>query len=275
MRHSRPRPQSKRSSHHARPAATKEPATSERHTRELIRVAGLPAVTALFARGGDRVERLFFTPELQASAQPMTATMARLRRPFRGVPGEELQKIAGTAMHGGIVAVARPKPLLALEPEEAARWAARERLVIVLDGVSNPHNLGAIARTAAFFGVGHMILSDHPGQALPSDAAYRIAEGGLDHLELVRATRLPKLLEQLAATFRIVGTALSPRAVAIESVPRDRPIVLVLGNEERGLAPATAQACGSLAIIRGAGAIQSLNVGAATAIAIHMLSRPR
>ncbi|MBL8700028.1 MAG: RNA methyltransferase [Alphaproteobacteria bacterium] len=274
MRRPRPRPHAHRSQN-ARPGAAKETPASDRHARDLVRVAGLPAVAALFARGAERVERLFFTPELQAAAQPMAAALGRLRRPFRSVAGEELQKIAGTAMHGGIVAVARPRPLRALDPDEALRWAARERLVIALDGVSNPHNLGAIARTAAFFGVGHMILSDHPGQALPSDAAYRIAEGGLDHVELLRATRLPALLERLAAAFRVVGTSLSPRAVAIEDVPRDRPILLVLGNEEHGLSHATAQACGSLAIIRGGGAIQSLNVGAATAIAIHMLSRSR
>lgn len=273
MRRVRSRPGAASASQNARQSAVKESFARDRRERGLLRIAGLPAVSALFACDPDRVERLFFTPELQRDAAAFAAELARSRRPYRLVQGEELQRIAGSAMHGGIVAVARARAMPTLDADIARSWAMRERLVVALDGVSNPHNLGAIARTAAFFGVRHMILSDHPAQAMPSDAAYRIAEGGLDRLDLVAAPRFVTALARLSPVFRIVGTALSARAIAIEDVPHDRPILLVLGNEERGLGPATAAACDCIAMIRGSGAIQSLNVGAATAIAIHSLSR--
>ncbi len=286
MRQSRPsRP------HHARLAPARESSNPPRahqqgaaparessargpHTREFLRVAGLPAVQALFARGVDRIERLFFVAELQAAASTMTLALARAHKPFRVVPADELAKIAGSTMHGGIVAVAQPKPIASFDAAAAARWAAQEPLIVILDGVSNPHNLGAIARTAAFFGVAHMIVSDHPAQALPSDAAYRVAEGGLDHLDLVQVRGIVPALRRLSESFRIVGTGLATGARAIAAVPRDKPIALVLGNEERGLDRATLALCDVMAMIPGRGRVQSLNVAAASAIAIQLFTSP-
>lgn len=250
-------------------------ATRGPHTREFVRVAGLPAVQALFARDPDRVERLFFLPELQAGAAPMTSVLARLRKPFRILPAEELAKVAGSTMHGGIVAIAQPKAVQRFDAAEAAGWAAKERLIVILDGVSNPHNLGAIARTAAFFGVAHMLVSDHPAQAMPSDAAYRVAEGGLDYLDLVQVRGIVPALRRLSESFRIVGTGLVPGARAIATVPRDKPIALVLGNEERGLDRTTLALCDIVATIPGGGRVQSLNVAAASAIAIQLFTAPR
>lgn len=244
-----------------------------RHAGDLLRVAGLRAVEALFDSDPGRVERLFFLPAQQAAAAPFAALLARARKPYRAVEADELARVAGSAMHGGIVAIARPRPIVAFDPADAARWARRERLVVVLDGVSNPHNLGAIARSAAFFGVARLILSDHPAQALPSDAACRVAEGGLDRLELSRA-RMPGALTALGRSFLTVATALTPGARPIGEIARDRPIALVLGNEERGLAPATLAACAAVARIPGRGAVQSLNVAAAAAIAIHLFAAP-
>ncbi|MFM8990386.1 MAG: TrmH family RNA methyltransferase [Alphaproteobacteria bacterium] len=178
-------------------------------------------------------------------------------------------------MHGGIVAVARPRPEARFDPAAVAAWAARGRPVLVLDGVSNPHNLGAIARSAAFLGVERMVLSAHPAQAMPSDAAYRVAEGGLDLLELLRADDLPAALAALGRHFRVVATALGRDARPLAEVPRDRPVAIVLGNEECGLGRATLEACGMVARIEGSGLVQSLNVAATAAILVHHFARPR
>src|SRR5262249_49922314 len=88
-----------------------------------------------------------------------------------------------------ILSTPRPPPTHPLGPEPETQRASDRQPLLILDGVSNPHNLGAIARTAAFFGLPRMVLSDHPAQALPSDASYRVSEGGLEHLELHRAAR--------------------------------------------------------------------------------------
>jgi TrmH RNA methyltransferase len=190
------------------------------------------------------------------------------------VDAAELQRVAGTEHHGGVVAVARPHPVRDFDPEAAKAWSAAGAPLLALDGIGNPHNLGAIARTAAFFGLERLVISDHAAQAGPSDAAYRIAEGGLDQLELYRATRFATTLKRLKPGYRVVGTALgSGRPVA--RLAGDRPVALILGNEEEGLGAATLAACDEVVTIPGSGRVQSLNVSAAAAILIHELTRGR
>lgn len=238
---------------------------------DLQRVAGHAAVQALFERSPERIQRLFFEEHAKAAAGEWCAYLANARRPYRMVPPDELAKVAGTPMHGGVVALATPKPIPLLDAYAARRWSDDGKLLLVLDGIGNPQNLGAIARTAAFFGVTRMVLSDNPAQAAPSDAAYRIAEGGLDRIDLYRSGAFLRDLRTLRETYRIVGTA-AVRGDSLAALPRDkRPVALVLGNEERGLQPATLNACEAVVTLAGQGAIQSLNVSATAAILIHAL----
>lgn len=238
------------------------------------RVAGLPAVSALFARDPRRAERLFYDERMKEPAGPFCKLMAAQHKPYRMVLPDELARIAGTALHGGIVAVAKPRPLPAFDPLDAKGWAAAGQPLLLLDGVGNPHNLGAIARTLAFFGMARLVLSDHPGQALPSEAAYRVSEGGLEWVELYRAERFAARLKLLKAHYRVVGTALGAgRPLEQVLKPGAKPVAVVLGNEEDGLPPATLAACDEIATIAGGGRVQSLNVAATAAIIIHELSK--
>lgn len=240
---------------------------------KLSRIAGLPAVAALFQRAPERVERLFFDDRMKAEAAPMCKLMAAARKPFRHVDGEELTKVAATPLHGGIVAVCQPRPVQPFEAVKSFNWAKARQPVVILDGIGNPHNLGAIARTMAFFGLSKLIISDHTGQALPSDAAYRVAEGGLEWVDLMQAKTLPKALERLKPHYRVVGTALgSHQPLGSTFADVKTPLALVLGNEEHGLPPATLAACDQIVTIIGAGRVQSLNVAATAAILIHLLA---
>jgi RNA methyltransferase, TrmH family len=240
------------------------------HQRTLLRVCGLAAVAALCARDPDRIERLYFEPRLRGEVGPICAALARAHKPYREVEAAELARIAGTVLHGGVAVIARPRPLAVFDAAMAPAWARDGKPLVVLDGVGNPHNLGAIVRTAAFFGVERILLADRPEQALPSDASYRVAEGGLDQVTLYRAP-LPQALAALRQSYRIVGTALG-RGVPLAAYRGAKPTVLVLGNEEQGLGAATFAACDELVTIPGAGRVQSLNVAAAAAILLYALT---
>ena len=242
---------------------------------DLDKVCGVAAVQAVFAARPDAVQRLFYLPTRREVAGPLCARLAKLRRVYREVGPEELGKIAGTPHHGGIVAIVTPRglPELPLPPGPVLeQLRAAGPLLPVLDAVGNPHNLGAIARSAAFFGARAMILSGDPRQAGLSDAAARTSEGGLEYLSLYRAPNLPATLRALAPAFLTVA-AVAEGGVPPEELPRDRPIALVLGNEEVGLDAASIGACEAKVTLPGSGAVQSLNVSVAAAVLIHALSR--
>ncbi len=228
-------------------------------------------MAALFERDPERVERLFFEPRLRGVVGGFCAQLARAHKPYREVEAAELGRVAGTVLHGGVAAIARPRPFAEFDPSLATTWAGDGKPILILDGIGNPHNLGAIARTAAFFGIERMLLADRPEQALPSDASYRVAEGGLEHITLYRGP-LPQSLRDLAAGYCVIGTALGP-GIDPARLANDKPAAIVLGNEEAGLDRASLAACDAIVKIPGSGRVQSLNVAAAGAILIYALTR--
>ncbi|MFH5925067.1 TrmH family RNA methyltransferase [Roseomonas xinghualingensis] len=235
------------------------------------RICGLAAVSAVFARRPRDVLRLFHLPSRRREANPFCSVMAQMRKPYREVGEEELARVAGTVHHGGIVAVTarRKVPQLALPLAPALRAAP---VLPVLDGVSNPHNLGAIARSAAFFGCIGMVVSGDPRQAGLSDAAWRTSEGGLEVLSLWSAPALPSALPRLGV---MTVAAVARGGVAPENLPPADCVALVLGNEEQGVSERTAAACDARVTLPGSGRVESLNVSVAAAVLIHALSARR
>lgn len=250
------------------------PAPPLRPDDKLLRIAGLPSVAQLFDADPDRVERLYFETAAKSDVEGFCTLLARRRKVYRLVGQDEMRRVAGTAMHGGVVALARPRPIRDLDLAHAEEWAKAGAPLLILDGVGNPQNIGAIARTAAFFGVTRLVLSDHPAQAGLSDTSYRIAKGALERIQVYRATRLDETLRRLGAFYHVVGTTIG-RGKDLKRIDKTgKPIALVMGNEEDGLSSGTIAACGSIVSLAGSGKVQSLNVSAAAAILIHVLLAP-
>ena len=262
-----------------RPSAASEDRNRNRGQRsgeKLVHVAGLASVEALFATAPERIERLYFEESMKIHVGEMCLSLAKAHKTYRLVRGDEMDKIAGTAMHGGIVALSEPRPVLTFDTAEAAGWAKAGEGLLVLDGVGNPHNLGAIARTAAFFGLKRLVISEHKEQAAPSDAAYRVARGGLEHVAIYRADRIADALKRLRKDYMVVATALERGKPISAYRGSPKPLAVVLGNEEQGLPRDTIAACEGIVTLGGAGAVQSLNVAATAAILIHeLLARGR
>jgi TrmH RNA methyltransferase len=228
-------------------------------------ICGANAVAALFARRAADVQRLFYLAAQRDAVGDWCAQLAAARKPYRMVEAEELETIAGTPHHGGIVAVAKPRNPLIFDHGAPPRG----KFLLVIDGIGNPHNLGAIARCAAFFGAPTLLLGEGPGHAMPSPAAYRTAEGGLEHLAIFRTRDLPRAVAALDPHYRTVASSLSRLAFTPKDLPRDRPIALVLGNEETGVSPEVLAACRREVRIPGSGRVQSLNMAQAAAVLLH------
>ena len=233
-------------------------------------ICGANAVGALFRVRGADVLRLFYTQAARQTVGHWCAEMARTKRPYRELPPDEMARAAGTTHHGGIAAVVKPRyiPIFDRKAPPVAPF------LLVLDGVANPHNLGAIARSAAFFGVKDLLIHEVPWGAMPSDAAYRTAEGAMEHLRIHKTRDLPQALSALTPHYRTVAAGLGTSAMRLESLPRDRPVALVLGNEENGVSPAVLAACRREVRVEPRGPMQSLNVAQAAAVLLHALTLP-
>jgi len=240
--------------------------------RDELKICGLAAVRARFARDPNSIVRLFFDLERSRQVGVMSKVLAQAKKIYRCVEPAELEKIAGSIHHGGIVAVVAPAPLREPTGDDLRAWARRGESLLVLDRIGNAHNLGAIARTAAFLGVPRLVIPDDAGAARPNDAAHRVAEGGFEHLEVWRVAALAAFARELAdAGYDVVGAAtrggkLGGKPAAVVPGARPKPIALVLGNEEQGLAPDVAAHCTRLVTIPGSGKVESLNVSVAAAI---------
>ena len=234
-----------------------------------LNVCGWQAVSMLFARHPDEVRRLFFNAVTGKRAGEFCSRLAQQKKVYRQVEAAELEKITGTKLHGGIVAVITERPLKKVTREVMAEWARSKAPLLLLDRVSNANNVGAIVRTAAFFGVKALIVPDHLAQARPGEAAWRVAEGGMEFVDFYRVPALAAFCAELRRSHYLIGTSLrgnqlSPRAARERGLPR--PPAVILGNEERGMAPEIMAQCDRLVRIPGAETVESLNVSAAAAV---------
>lgn len=201
-----------------------------------------------------------------------SAALSRIPALVRVSPEHEVERAAGTRQHEGLVVHARPRRWLS--PAELGDILARNRgTAIALDRVRNPYNIGAILRSAAFFGVDAALLgapAPHPALA---DDAIRVAEGGVEHLMLSRTTDLAETLSRLRARgVRVVGAdgAAETNAIGFRFA---RPTILVVGNEREGLAGRVRAQCDAVVALRGTGAVESLNVAVATGLLVSELVR--
>src|SRR5271157_413908 len=162
-----------------------------------IKICGLAAVRARFKRDASSIVRLYFDHPTSKRVGVMCRTLAAARKVYRCVEPSELERIAESVHHGGIVAVVGDTLPGIPAADAPASWSRRRENVVVLDRIGNAHNLGAIARTAAYFGVPRLVITGDPASARPGAAAYRVAEGGLDAVEVSTVPEAASFLRAL------------------------------------------------------------------------------
>lgn len=229
-----------------------------------IKICGLKAVCARFDRNPLSIRRLFFDVDTSRRIGKITKMLASSKRVYRCVTTQELEKLSKSVHHGGIVAIVQESEPKHVTNIDIRRWSKSKDPILILDRVGNAHNLGAISRTAAFMGVPRIIIPSDPAAARPNDAAYRISEGGLEHIEVWQAKSLAQLIRYLKQNgYEVVGAQTSGGPSIVRS---SSPIALVLGNEEHGIAPDVARECTSMVSISGSNVVESLNVSVAAAL---------
>lgn len=172
------------------------------------------------------------------------------------------------AVHQGIAVLADPLEDPGIESLQAAAAGGRE-LVLLLDHVTDPRNIGAILRSAAAFGARAVVVTDRHAPET-TGALAKAASGGLEVVPLIRVTNLARALDQLADYgFWRVGLEMETEKTLAEAVRDIRRTALVLGAEDEGLRRLTREKCDFLAKLPMTGAVESLNVSAAAAVALY------
>ncbi len=226
----------------------------------------MPIRAAYVAEGAERDDRLRDIFKLAASRGTALLEVTRV----------ELDRLTGGALHQGIALqlpsfeYAHPDDLLA-----AALDSDRKPLIVALDSITDPRNLGAIVRSAAAFGA-HGVLIPERRSAGMTAAAWKTSAGAAARIPIARATNLNRSLRAYAnAGLTLIG--LDGRAVmSISEVPAiSGPVVLLVGSEGAGLSRLVREACDALASIPISTSVESLNAGVAAGIALYEISRHR
>ncbi len=196
----------------------------------------------------------------------------RLAVPLRFETRETLDRIAGEVPHQGIIAVVSAKPAMTLESLLAA--VKDPALLVVLDGVEDPRNLGAILRTAEAAGASGVLLPERHSAGL-SETVGRASAGALEHVKVARVGNLVQALEALKARgIWVVGFDAAGKE-RWDAVDLKRPVALVLGGEGRGMRRLVREHCDHLVSIPLFGHMESLNVSVAAGVALYEAVRQR
>ncbi|MER2052292.1 MAG: TrmH family RNA methyltransferase [Stenotrophomonas sp.] len=230
-----------------------------------LRLYGWNAVQALFEHRPQALRKLYLTESLIPRMQPVLKWCVANRVGYRVVEDGDLNKLAATTHHEGLVADVLRAPMLELDEWLATLPAGAPVLALWLDGVGNPHNFGAILRSAAHFGVAGLLLP--PGSTLAlSGAAARVAEGGAESVPLVRLPELPEAMAQLRAAGIGLAATLVEGGKDLFATELPQRLVYVMGAEGEGMDRDLADDCDLQVSIPGSGTVESLNVASATAV---------
>ena len=260
----KPEAQQKAGHEHA-PGARKAEAPPARADPNLALIYGFHAVGEALRADRRKLVRLHATSE---AAARLSSEIATAHIPVKVVTAQELSaRLGAQAVHQGVLLEAR-----ALESGDLSDLAQTRGIVLVLDQITDPHNFGAIVRTAAAFGV-EALITTHRHSPQLSGVLAKAASGGLEHVSLINVTNLARALDTLGdyGFFRL-GLD-SEGAVPFEAVALSMPLALVLGAEGQGLRRLTREKCDALARLDMPGPVKSLNVSNACAVALALTTR--
>jgi 23S rRNA (guanosine2251-2'-O)-methyltransferase len=236
-------------------------------------ICGINPVLEALAAGTRHFDRLLIVKGLRN--QRVSEAIARASQqgiPLRFEARETLDRMAGGLQHQGIMAVVSAKPVIDMETLLAS--ARDPALVVVLDGVEDPRNLGAIVRTAEAAGADGVLLPERHSAGL-SETVSRASAGGLEHVKVARIGNVAQALEALKARgIWVVGLDAAGRE-RWDAVDYRRPVALVLGGEGRGMRRLVREHCDHLVGLPLFGHVASLNVSVAAGIALYEVIRQR
>ncbi len=240
-------------------------------------MAGENACRALFAMRPDDIRRVYVTEAVLPRFKDVLKFCAERRLAYHVKTDEDLDQVAETVHHDGVLFLARRQKEARVA--DMLAWAERLKpgqrsLIVLLENVKNPHNLGAILRVCAHFGVPWVLRAGQTPALSP--AAMRTAEGGAEHCRVVGVDEDAGLDATLARLQALGFTLLATSSHATLALGREAlpaRAVVMFGSEGEGLSKALMQRADDVIAIPGSGALESLNVACAASVVLWELWR--
>ncbi|WP_350304851.1 tRNA/rRNA methyltransferase [Photorhabdus viridis] len=240
-----------------------DPEQLRRQRMEETRIYGENACQAMFKNRSEAIVRAWFVESVTPRFRNALKWMAANRKAYHVVDEAELAKVSGTEHHGGVCFLIKKRS--GLSAEAYLKSAPVKDCVLALEDVGNPHNLGAIMRSCAHFGVQGVILQDVA--LLESGAAIRTAEGGAEHIKGIDADGFTTTLNKFReAGYTIVTTSSHKSSTNLAKAELPEKMVLVLGQEHDGLSDSAWEHGDMSLFVGGTGLVESLNVSVATGV---------
>ena len=231
-------------------------------------IYGYHAVSAALKNSNRMAKRVLFLKDILDQVEPLFAHIDIKAEPLSR---DQIAKVLPPgAVHQGIAALMSTLPSISIEDICRDARILPNALIIVLDRVSDPQNIGAIIRSASVLGAMAVIIQDRNAPQITGVIA-KAASGGIEHVPLVRVTNLSRAMETLKKSgFWCIGLD-SEAPTDLQQVKRSSHSVLVLGAEGAGLRRLVREQCDELVRIQGRARLTSLNVSNAAAVALYAL----
>ncbi len=243
---------------------------------KLEKIIGLHAVEAVLRNAPEQLERIYFKKSRQDKRLGKIIALAEGENiPTERLDDKMLSQKAGSGRHQGVLALYR----LATALSEKDLFSRLDELdeppfLLVLDGVTDPHNLGACLRTADAAGI-HAIIAPKDKAASLTPSVRKVASGAADSVPFIQVTNLSRTLDKLKVEgLWLVGTSDSAEKMLYEQ-DLTGPIAFVMGAEGKGLRRLTQERCDYLVSLPMLGRVESLNISVATGVCLYEALRQR
>lgn len=251
-----------------------------------LAVCGFATVKKLEKNHPEKITRLYFTEEVAPKFGGLCKKLAKNHGIYNQKPAADLEKLSGTVHHQGVVAMIEAPLIEQLDSDITDSWIANGESAVLLDRIGNANNFGAIVRSAAFFGIKNIVIPLDEAQSSITTSSYRVAEGGMEYVNIYSVNSSARLLEAMKGKMIRVGTDLKATKKAgdfqaIQKANGGKPFLVVLGNEEHGISDVVRSNCDELVIIPWAGMndgveeslVDSLNVAQASSIIFYEMMK--
>ena len=230
-----------------------------------------PVTEALKARRRTCFEIYITTDRTPYNLSEVTEAAKALKLPIKSMTSSQLSVLSGTEAHQGIGAKVSEYPLVALESLTETRASA---FIVLLDGIVDPQNMGALVRTSLCAGVNGIVFpKDRSASALPSVS--KSSAGAMEHLNMVMVTNLSATIQELKHSGLWIAGLDKSAEQTLYDADLTGPIAVVIGGEEKGIRPLVKKQCDFLISIPQSVAFNSLNASVAGAVVMYEAVRQR